>query len=204
MEAATPVIPQSWAPDGKTIVYQTVAGETGNDLWLLHLDGDRKASPLVTEKGNQVLGQISPDGKWLAYQSSETSRNEIYVVPFPSPAGIKYQVSNNSGRAPRWRHDSRELIYIDDQRVFWSVDIHASGSKLDPGLPKSLFNSSLLFPAHPGGAYFPFAVSGDGQRFVVQYPASSTPVAENPGTFPIVVVLNWLQDLKQRTAVHSN
>ncbi len=83
----------------------------GPDLWALPLDGDRKSFPVVQTKFNERDGQFSPDGKWIAYQSDESGRWEVYVQPFVGPGG-KLQISTNGGAQVRWRRDGKELFYI--------------------------------------------------------------------------------------------
>jgi Tol biopolymer transport system component len=203
LQSDSPVLPQSVSPDGKSLVYLVSNAKTRNDLWLLPLSGDRKPAPLVVGVGDQQRAQISPDGKWLAYQSNETGNIEIYIVPFPSGAG-KWQISNSTGFAPRWRHDGRELFYIsatDERRKFMAIEIDARGPKLEPGVPRELFTTIVANPPHSGGPSSVYAVSGDGQRFLIQTLVSRFQQTEGSGGAPIVIVLNLLEDLKQRAPV---
>ena len=84
--------PTSWSPDGRFILYSSFGGPTGNDLFVLPLSGDRKPFPFLQTQFNEAFGQFSPDGRWVAYASNESGRNEVYVAPFPGPGG-KWQVS---------------------------------------------------------------------------------------------------------------
>ena len=79
--------PVSWSPDGRFILYDSIGSATGLDLWVLPLSGDRKPVPFLTTKFNEAAGQFSPDGRWVAYQSDESGKNEVYVAPFPGPGG---------------------------------------------------------------------------------------------------------------------
>jgi Tol biopolymer transport system component len=137
---------------------------------------------------NESHGQISPDGKQLAYYSNETGRNEVYVQPFPGGAG-KWQVSTNGGVFPRWRRDGRELFYMSQTSggKIIAVDVRSSGASFEPGPPKDLFDSPYINLSHTG-PYHTFAVSADGQRFLIPHPPSNDAASV---TMPIVVVENW-------------
>jgi len=175
-------------------VYEVIDPKTSNDLWVLPLSGDRKPSPLLHTPFSETHGQISPDGKWLAYSSNETGRGEIYVQPFPSGAG-KWQVSTSGGQFPRWRRDGRELFYMTQASggKMMAVDVTSSGSTFEAGSPKELFDSPYINLAHSGtgpgaGPYHTFAVSADGQRFLIPHPPSTDAATV---TMPIAVVENW-------------
>ena len=191
-----PQQPMSWSPDGNSIVYQVIDPKTQQDLWMLPVSGNGKPSPLVHTPFTESHGQISPDGKWFAYYSSETGRNEIYVQPFPTGPG-KWQISTNGGIFPRWRRDGRELFYTSQVTggKIVAVDIRETGATLEIGAPKDLFDSPYVNLTHnTGGAsfYHTFAVSPDGQRFLIPHPPSSD--AANL-TLPIAVVENWAAGL---------
>lgn len=188
-----PTAPMSWSPDGRSIMYWA---RTQSDLWVLPLVGDRKAAPLMTTPFDEPAGEISPDGKWFAYDSHETSRREVYVRPFPAGAG-KWQVSTSGGFFPRWRRDGQELFYLDAESggKLMAVDIKISGFKFEVGTPKALFDSGYITLAHPGGPSFhAFAVSADGQRFLIPRPALRA--REDAESTPIVVVVNWAAALR--------
>ena len=85
--------------------------ETGYDLWVLPLEGERKPVPYLQTQFNEQMGQFSPDGRWVAYTSSESGRGEIYIQPYPADGG-KWQVSTDGGRQSRWRADGKELYYL--------------------------------------------------------------------------------------------
>jgi Tol biopolymer transport system component len=140
--------------------------------------------------------QISPDGKWFAYQSIEAGRMEVYVQPFPSGSG-KWQVSTNGGYFPRWRRDGHELFYMSQTSAgkMMAVDVRSSGSKFEAGAPRDLFDSPYTNLQHAGGGrYHTYAVSADGKRFLIPYPPSSD--AANL-TVPIAVVENWTVAVKK-------
>jgi len=175
----------------------TVHGQkTGVDLWMFPLSGDRKPVPLLQSAFNEMHGQISPDGKWLAYFSNETGRSEVYVQPFPQGTS-KWQVSTNGGQYPRWRHDGRELFYMSRASggKMMAVDVKSAGSAFETGTPQELFEPAYVnLPHGSGGPYHTYAVSPDGQRFLIPRPPSND---QQTTATPIVVVLNWLEGLKK-------
>ena len=189
VESDATTLPMSWSPDGNSIVYEVLDQKTSNDLWVLPLSGDRKPSQLLHTPFTESHGQISPDGKWLAYYSNETGRNEVYVQPFPSGAG-KWQISTNGGFFPRWRRDGRELFYMTlaSGGKMMAVDVGSSGSTFEAGSPKELFDSPYINLTHAAGAYHTYAVSADGQRFLIPHPPSGDNASV---TMPIAVVENW-------------
>ena len=128
------------------------------DLWLLPLCGERKPIALLDGPFVETLGQISPDGKWLAYDSNETGTGDVYVQPFPRGAG-KWKVSTNGASHPRWRQNGRELFYLTQQSngKMMSVDVKATGTTFDAGAPKELFASAIVDLPH-NGPFYSYAV----------------------------------------------
>ena len=182
-------VPLRWTPDGRSLLFGMYDPKTLKDLWLLPVSGEQKAAPLLRTPFSEHHGQISPDGKWLAYMSNETGVDEIYVQP-ASPGAGKWSISTGGGVVPRWRGDSRELFYMAGGKMM-AVDVTANGSAFEAGTPKALFDHVTVNAAHSD--YFPFAVTKDGQRFLISRRTSSA--AEESTQAPIVVVLNWMQGL---------
>src|SRR5262249_25279903 len=108
--ATDDLIPNSWSLDGKLLLSTLQPATGGSQLVLLEAAGG-KMDPFLSTKSSESNGQISPDGKWVAYQSNESGDWEIYVTTFPTAAG-KWQVSRGGGTQPRWRADGKELFYI--------------------------------------------------------------------------------------------
>jgi dipeptidyl aminopeptidase/acylaminoacyl peptidase len=181
--------PTSWSHDGRFLLYTTAnVPKTGSDLWVLSLEGDRKAVPLLTTDFNEGVGAFSPDGRWVAYMSNESGRNEIYVRPFvasgPSLGEGKWQVSKDGGTNPSWRADGKEIIFNFGPAIL-SVDVNGSNAGFQMGTPKQLFRG----PGNDG-----WDVTGDGKRFMMIVPPNQ---GVQTAPTPITVVLNWQADLKK-------
>jgi serine/threonine protein kinase len=171
--------------------------KANSDLWVLPLTGDRKPRPFAQAPFNETSGQASPDGRWMAYVSSETGRAEVYVRPFPTSPG-KWPISTSGGIQPRWRRDGKELFYVSpsvEGRLF-TVETEGSGATFDASAPKPLFDTRLLAPGGNAGVpYQRYAVSPDGRRFLIPRQLSAG-ADEVPAA--ITVVLNWQAALGAR------
>ena len=179
--------PLSWSPDGKVLAFDDESPITGADIWTLRVEGDpgkpgQAGKPRVLLKTPflETAEQFSPDGRWLAYESDESGRNEIYVQPFPGPGG-KWQVSTEGGSEARWAANGRELFYRNGDRMM-VVEVSATPSGFSAGKPRLLFEGKYL----AGGRTGAYSVSPDGQRFLM----IQTVEPEQPAT-QINVVLNW-------------
>ena len=150
------------------------------------LSGDRKPFPVV-QNGQFAAIQpaVSPDGKWLAYVSDESGREEIYVVPFPRGSG-KWQVSSAGGSWPKWRRDGKELFYITPDDKIIAVPMAQQAGSIVIGKPEALFQAT---PA-PGSLGPTYDVSADGKKFVVVSPLQNS----YP---PLTLVTNWPALLKK-------
>jgi eukaryotic-like serine/threonine-protein kinase len=190
-EPGSVIGPRSWSPDGRFLVSAVSDPTTGSDVWSVPLAGDRKPMPLLTSRFQERNPQLSPDGKWLAYSSDETGPPELYVRPFPTGDG-KWQISTGGGWEPRWRGDSRELFYADRAQQGWtmSVEISGTGSAFSFGAPRRLFEMLTLTAAHPGSTAMRYAVTRDGQRFLIPTLPRAATFADASSP-PIAVVVNW-------------
>jgi len=163
-------LPMSASPDGRFLLYAEQTSRSGVDLWALALSGDRKAFPVVQTPFDEMAGQFSPDGRWVAYESNESGHAEIYARSFPS-VGSAIQISSAGGTQARWRADGKELYYIaPDGRLMAAAIAPAAGNRtLDVGAPTPLFVTHLatgmnIFPAV--GTRPQYAVAPDG-RFLM-------------------------------------
>ena len=174
--------PTSWSHDGRFLLYTDWGAKSGEDLWVLPLEGDRKPISVLRTQFNEFQASFSPDVRWIAYTSLESGRQEIYVRPF-TPSGVvvpvaggKWQVSRDGGNTPRWRADGKELIFkalITGAPMV--VDVESTPT-FRAGIPKRLF----MMSTNP-----PWVPTHDGQRFLVSMPPQRD-VQEL-----ITVVLNW-------------
>jgi hypothetical protein len=171
-----------WSLDGKLILYIEGNAKGKFDIWILPLEGDRTPKPFLQDDFNKFGAKFSPDGKWIAYSSDQTGQQQVYVQPSPGP-GAKHQISTAGGSGPGWRRDGKELFYIGADGKMMVVAVKA-GSTFEAGAPKPLFNTRLK------GTLNSYAVSSDGQRFLIN------DVTETSAP-PITVVLNWTADLKR-------
>jgi serine/threonine-protein kinase len=179
--------PNSWSPDGQLLAFNEINPTTGPEIWVLRLS-DRKAQPFLQTPFKEGAPRFSPDGRWLAYVSNESGRNEIYVQPYPGPGG-KWQISTEGGTEPVWNPKGRELFYRSGNKMM-AVDI-ATQRGFAAGKPRMLFEGPYL----PTPATFPnYDVSPDGQRFLMLKASEQ----EQAAPTQINVVLNWFEELKRR------
>jgi hypothetical protein len=176
------------APDGKRLLYsvRTVTeGAAHFDLLVTDLEAGGAGKPYAASTFSEFRGAFSPDGKWLAYQSNESGRAEIYVQAFPDP-GRKWQVSTQGGTSPAWTRDGALLYYIAADRKLMRVDVKTTPS-FDAGIPEALYPAPLATIQ----ARNLFVFSPDDQRIL----AVST--AGNAAATPTTVALNWSAALRK-------
>jgi len=177
--------PVSWSPDGRFLLFESLGSSRSSELFALPLTGDRKPFPLLQTQFGERDGQISPDGRRVAYRSNESGRNEIYVASFPGPGG-KWQISTAGGYFPRWRHDGSEIFYLTPDNRLMAASVNGKGTGFEVSAVKPLFATRIVV----GGGY-QYDVSADGQRFLI----NAAP--EQAASAPITVVLNWTAGLKK-------
>ena len=150
----------SVSPDGATLAYVDRTPETGLDLWLLPLVGERKPRPWLKTSAGENHPEFSPDGRWIAYAANASERYEVYVQPFPGPEGSRYQVSLSGGQSPRWSRDGRELLYATDARPrrLMVVDVRTT-PVFSAGRPRELSAGDLVLPGGPAS----YDVAPDGR-----------------------------------------
>jgi Tol biopolymer transport system component len=173
-----------WSADGRFVLFTSQDPKTGFDLWVLPIEGDRTPSVFVNTGFDERQGQFSPDGRWVAYQSNESGRFEIYVRPFPRAAG-QWQVSADGGTSPRWRRDGRELYFIAPDGNLMTASIVGQGDTFEAGTPAALFSTRIAGGGGGAGVFAPqYDVAPDG-RFLINV------VEESGAATPITLLLNW-------------
>jgi eukaryotic-like serine/threonine-protein kinase len=188
------MVATSWSRDGRFLLYFTIDSKNSNDLWVLPLEGEKKPIPFLRTEFNEAHGYFSPDGHWVAYDSDETGREEVYVRPFStdstaeaSAAGPKWLISTAGGVEPRWRADGRELYYVALDGKLMAVDV-ATGQAFQAGVPRALFQTPVAHREF--GVIGVPEVTADGKRFLFEVPADQ--LAQPP----FIVVQNWQTELK--------
>ena len=180
--------PTDWSGDTGTglIAFHNTrpASKTGSDIWLLSV-AERKVRPFLSTPFQEGSPQFSPDGRWMAYASAESGTVEVFVQAFPASGG-KWQISTAGGSFPRWRRDGKELYYVAPGDTLMAVDVKTV-SGFAAGTPKPLFRTRIKSL----DIGFPYDVSPDGQRFLV----NTLPEGEQRDE--ITVVQNWTAELKK-------
>ena len=177
--------PSSFSPDSKILSYWSQGeSKTRTAIWLLPLTKDRKPYRLSTGASDERWAKFSPDGRWVAYQSNESQRDEIYITAFPGPGG-KRQISVSGGEQPVWRSDGKEIFYLAPGNRLMAAEMNLTGDVPEVGAERPLFTQQAC------GAGFCYDVSADGQRFLLRTEPDST------SSEPLTVVQNWTAALRK-------
>ncbi len=174
-------VPVDWSPDGSRIAMEVEVPGEGVNLVFFET-ASRRLTPYLATPSMEREAQFSPDGRFVAYSSSESGQREIYVEPVPRD-GRRWKVSDDFGREPRWRGDGRELFYLGRENTLMAVPVAASGRDLRFGRPEGLF----VLRIRGSDVRFHYAAAPAGDRFLV-----ATVVEDVPGT-PLNVWERWLR-----------
>ncbi len=184
--------PYRWTSGTPMVLYRTMPATGGFNLGLLPLVGGRTPHLFEPSRFSQLSPSVSPDERWIVYQSAESGRNESYVQSFPAPGGGKWQISKDGGLFPRWGRDGREVVYYAPDGRLMAVPI-AGTTALEIGTALPLFEPHLLNgPNNVSNFRHQYDVTRDGQRFLLNVPL------EQSASSPITVVLNWTTALSRR------
>jgi serine/threonine-protein kinase len=192
------LVASTWSADGGSLIFMDVTmGLSNIDIGTLSLDGEPTARPLMAESYNEVHPAISPDGRWIAYESNESGGINVYIRPFPNVDDGRWLISARGGGYPVWAPDGRELFYYatrDDQMTVVTIETEPAFAA---GNPEALFRGDYLV----FGPNRPYDISPDGQRFLMikedSQAQEAAEVVETPPTTELIVVENWDEVLKR-------
>jgi Tol biopolymer transport system component len=186
------VVVWDWTRDGHIVFGKASAAlPTMLDVWVLPLiDGEpREAYPLLESPFWKMNAAVSPDGRWIAYNTNESGRNEVVIQGFPDVERGKWPVSTNGGVDPHWRGDGGELFYVGLDGAMMAAPVRADGVGLVVGTPQALFplvDPMITYPQ------FLYSVTSDGERFLVSETVpESDAVGAQPAPPAINVIVNW-------------
>jgi serine/threonine-protein kinase len=199
LESQNVLIPWSFSPDGRWLASMERDPETGFDLWTLPLDitdpdhpKAGKPQPFLRTPADEVDPRFSPDGRWIAYRSNESGRDEIYVRPYPAGSGGKWQASRGGGLYALWSNNGRDLFYETADNRIMVVDYTVNGASFVPGKPRQWSDKQLFY-----GGISNLDLTPDGKRFVV-FTLLETPVGGEKGTVHVTVLENFFDEVRRR------
>jgi serine/threonine-protein kinase len=185
----TPAGSATVTPDGTHLIFGGFTPSTQGDIMRMALDGSKEISPLLVTRFAENGNQVSPDGRWLAYQSNLSGRQEVYVGPYPNAAAARWPVSTSGGREPLWSRDGRELFYMAPDGVLMGVQVKGTGSSWAATSPVKVLEPGYWSTTQLIGRQFD--ISPDGKRFLVVTPSRATPDPPD-----LVVEQHWLEGLR--------
>lgn len=189
-EGPHPKYATSSSASARLLAFVEVHPDTREDIWLLHFGTKTAAKPLLRTIFRESCPALSPDGRWLAYESNESGRVEIYVRRVDDPKGERWQISDGGGDRPRWTRDGRDIVFRSAKRMVAARV--GRGNSFVVEKPRILFEGEFAF----GGASTPnYDVSADGGRFLMIKPVQKS---SPPASF--VVVQNWFTQLAQEVS----
>ena len=191
-----PATPTTVTPDGRHVLAdQLVNSQIGIVRLPLAAGGSGERSrpeSLINTPFEEIGAEISPDGRYLAYQSNESGYFQVYVRPFPNVGDGHWQVSMEGGSSPMWARNGTELFYLDGSTAMTAVPVQTAGDTFTVGNPKALFDARM----YTADGTRTYDVSPDGSRFILIKGSDTGAPRLTPAG--IMVVLNWFEDLKGR------
>jgi serine/threonine-protein kinase len=181
-------------PSAERLLFSANVPGQHRDIHALFLDGTRREEPLIHGPANELNADVSPDGRWIAYDSDESGQFEVYVRSYPAPySGGRWQISSGGGRQPLWSSDGAELFYRNFNGAMLAASV-TLGPTFTPGPAVTLFENARYAGGGAQGGGRTYDLSRDGRQFLM-IKASGSP-AEDPA-LSLVVVLNWFEELKR-------
>ena len=181
-----PTLPSHVSTDGRVLVYASLDPVTGWDIWTLPLQEDGQPVPFRTSPSDDLVGRLSPDGRWMAYTSNEGGAFDVYLEPFPAGAG-RWQVSTSGGIQPYWRGDGEELFFLSPDFQLMAVRVSVAGGSPQVSDPYPLFSIGGVSAWESVNQGAQYAAMPDGQRFLVN--------RRPPAPLTITAVINWASRL---------
>lgn len=176
LKSADTRFPESWSPDGRKVLVISIDGKAA---YLVSTDGKGETEKLFETNFRADEFHISPDGRWVLYNSDESGRWEVHVAAFPK-FDKRRQVSNAGGCQALWRKDGKELYYLSLDGKLMGVDVKVTEQAVETGVPKVLFQT----PISPDPQREQYCSTGDGKRFLLLEDLKTEKE-------PFTVVLNW-------------
>jgi serine/threonine-protein kinase len=177
----------AWSPNGKVLAFIEASRETNFDIWVLPLEGEHEPQLFLRTPFSEAYPRFSPDGRWLAYQSDESGRLEVYVQPYPGPGG-RWQISTDGGVHPLWGPENELFYRWGDSMMVVSYSVE--GESFRAGKPRELFQGQFRLGSRPSAD-----ISPDGKGFAMLKKVT----AEEGVTEPTqaILVTNWFEELKR-------
>ena len=193
LRLSEPIFEAQWSRDGAWVVVRVGGGDGSRDIWAQRIGTDTTAKRLLASDFDENAMALSPDGRWIAYQSTETGATEVFVRPFPDIASGKWTVSLRGGSQPVWSHSGRELFYIDAQRNLVAARVRGTGPTAFEVIErKPLFS---VAPFVTGSNYSGYDVAPDDARFLMIRRLGS---ADSTQATTLVLAENWFEELRAR------
>jgi Tol biopolymer transport system component len=203
-ESEYPLAPYSWSPDGTRIVFGVIDPKTGSDLWVYSFEGDKKPTVMLNSAEHESAGQISHDGRWLAYVTTLNGRKEVFVRPFPIGSG-QWQVSTGGGDRPRWGLEDRELLFHEltvTGGLFSTVlssTVRTNGAVFEREQPQPILSVVTLSVPHSNGDYQVYDIHPKGQGYLVTTVSASpqaTAISSPDPVGTLVIAKGWVKGLR--------
>ena len=186
-----PQFPYSVSPDGTRLFFAQLGSLTQADIGVLMLSG-RRSDLLIQTPFLEFGAEVSPDGRWLAYQSNESGQYEIYVRPLPDVARGRWQISTSGGARPAWARNGRELYFLDARDRLTAVTVHATGTTFDAGTPAAILPPNYVVNA-PGTTYGRgYDVAADGRFLMIKNEERADDQAAGDR---LIVIHHWSEEL---------